>query len=158
MHSVSLQNALGYSVGDVLLISCEPFDTRVVRVTPDRVSVEWPWRRPDPESENWWEGRVSFPRDPDAYGWVNTPWRLEPDPTELEEGDACFVGIPPTRVRVIGIELFDPPADFGFLPRPDYVLGVRPSSDEDDEDAGYAIYLNGEEPVEIQVVEPSDRQ
>ncbi|MEV0810325.1 hypothetical protein [Micromonospora sp. NPDC050200] len=47
----------------------------------------------------------------------------------------------------------EPPADFGFLPRPDYVLEVVPVDMLDDEDAGFVLYLNGEEPIDIEIVE-----
>lgn len=153
MDSVRLTEALGYSVGDLLLISSEATDVRVAGTTPRRVLLAWPWREVDPESANSWDGTIGFSRDPDAYDWRNTPWRLEPDPSELDTGDSCFVGIPPTEVRVIGIEKFDPPADFGFLPRPEFVLEVCPIDLLDDDDAGYTLYLNGEEPIEIEVIE-----
>jgi hypothetical protein len=153
VDSVRLTEALGYNVGDLLLISSEASDVRVAGTTPRRVLIAWPWRELDPESANSWDGTVGFPRDPDAYDWSNTPWRLEPDPSELDSGRSCFVGIPPTEVRVIGIEKFDPPADFGFLPRPEYVLEVCPTDMLDDENAGYVLYLNGEEPIEIEVIE-----
>ncbi|MDR7273633.1 hypothetical protein [Catenuloplanes atrovinosus] len=153
MNSVKLTEASGYTVGDLLLISAEAFDARVAGTTPRRVRVDWPWREVDPESRNSWDGTVAFPRDPGAYEWCNTPWRLEPDPSELTTGDACFVGIPPTEVRVTGIERFEPPADYGFLPRPDYVLELVPVDMVDDEDAGFVLYLNGGEPIEIEVLE-----
>jgi hypothetical protein len=153
MESVSLREAEGYAVGDLLTLSAEPFDSRVVGTTPRRLLVAWPWREVDEESRNSWDGTIGFPRDPDDYGWHNTPWRLEPDPSELDTGDPCFVGIPPTRVRVSRIEKFEPPADYGFLPRPEYLLEVRPVDTLDDEDAGYVLYLNGNEPIDIEVVE-----
>ncbi|HEX6968166.1 MAG TPA: hypothetical protein VF174_05045 [Micromonosporaceae bacterium] len=153
MESVKLTEALGYTVGDLLMISAEAFDARVAGTTPRRVLIDWPWREVDPESTNSWDGTLGFPRDPDAHDWCNTPWRLEPDPSELKTGDSCFVGIPLTEVRITGIEKFDPPADFGFLPRPDYVLEVVPVDMVDDEEAGYVLYLNGEEPIEIEIVE-----
>jgi hypothetical protein len=153
VESVRLAEALGYTVGDLLMISAEAFDARVAGTTPRRVLIEWPWREVDSESANSWDGTMGFPRDPDAYDWRNTPWRLEPDSSELQTGDACFVGIPPTEVRITGIEKYEPPADFGFLPRPDYVLEVVPVDMLDDEDAGFVLYLNGEEPIDIEIVE-----
>lgn len=152
MESVRLTEASGYAVGDLLVISAEAFDARVSGITARRVLIEWPWRESDPESENSWDGTLGFPRDAEAYDWCNTPWRLEPDPSELEVGDSCFVGIPPTEVRVTGIERYEPPGDFGFLPRPDYVLEVVPVDMVDDEEAGYVLYLNGEEPIEVEIV------
>ncbi|MFC8851041.1 MULTISPECIES: hypothetical protein [unclassified Micromonospora] len=153
MKRDGLPEVLDYKVGDVLLISAEASEARVARVAPRRLTIAWPWREIDPDSENSWDGTLGFPRDPDAYDWVNTPWRLERDPSGLNSGDACFVGIPPTKVRVIGIRRFDPPADFGFLPRPEYVLEVIPVDLVDDGEAGYVLYLNGLEPIEIEVVE-----
>lgn len=152
MESVRLTQAQGYVVGDLLLISAEAFDTEVAGTTPTRVLVDWPWREIDAASANSWDGTMGFPRDPDALDWCNTPWRLEPDSSDLQTGDPCFVGIPPTEVRVTAIEKFDPPADFGFLPRPDVVLEVVPIDLVDDEEAGYVIYLNGEEPIDIEVI------
>jgi hypothetical protein len=87
--------------------------------------------------------------DPDHYSWSNTPWRVEPDPSELVIGDQCFLGIPETEVQVISIERHDPPADYGFLPRPEWVLGVCPVDSVDDEEAGCALYLDGAEPIQI---------
>jgi hypothetical protein len=152
MHSVQLTEAFGYTAGDLLLISAEAFDARVVGTTPHRLLVGWPWWEADPESANSWDGTVGFPRDPEAYGWHNTPWRLEPDASELQTGAACFVGIPPTQVRVTAIERFVPFADFGFLPRPEFVLGVVPVDAIEEEEAGYVLYLNGGEPIEIEVL------
>ncbi|WBB69549.1 hypothetical protein [Micromonospora sp. WMMD812] len=152
MDSVRLTEALGYSVGDLLLISAEAFDARVARTTPQRLLIDWPWWEVDPESANSWDGTVGFPRDADAHGWLNTPWRLEPDASELQAGDPCFVGIPPTQVRVTSIERFDPPADFGFLPRPDYALEVVPVDAIEDQEAGYVLYLNSHEPIHIEVL------
>jgi hypothetical protein len=151
-----LTKALGYTVGDLLVISAEAFDARVVGTTPQRLLIDWPWWEPDPESTTSWDGTVGFPRDSDAYGCHNTPWRLEPDASELQAGDPCFVGIPPTEVRVTSIERFDPPADFGFLPRPDYVLGVVPIDAIEDQEAGYVLYLNSQEPIHIEVLTNTD--
>jgi hypothetical protein len=143
---------MGYNVGDLLIISAEAFDARIAGTTPRRVLIDWPWRSVDPESVNPWDGTVDFPRDPYAYDWRNTSWRLEPDPSELEKGDACFAGIPPTVVEIAGIEFYEPPADFGFLPRPDYVIEVVPADMIDDEDAGFVLQLNGDEPIDIAVI------
>lgn len=153
MESLRLTEALGYTVGDLLIISAEAFDSRVASTTSRRVLIDWPWREVDPNSANSWDGTVGFPRDSEAYDWCNTPWRLEPDVSELQTGDACFVGIPPTEVRIVGMEKYEPPADFGFLPRPDYVLELVPVDMLDDEDAGFVLYLNGEEPIDIEIVE-----
>lgn len=152
MESTRLKTALGYTVGDRLVISSEAFETIVARVTARRVLVEWPWREVDPHSRNSWDGTLGFPRDSDAYDWCNTPWRLDPDPEELESGSPCFVGIPPTEVIVTSIEKYDPPADFGFLPRPDYVMELTPEATIEDEDAGYVVYMNGNEPIELETI------
>ncbi|MEU8182593.1 hypothetical protein AB0B85_32420 [Micromonospora sp. NPDC049044] len=151
MNSVRLAEALGYRVGDLLMISAEAFDARVVGTTPQHLLIDWPWWTADPESANSWDGTIGLPRDADDYGWHNTPWRLEPDPSELHTGDPCFVGIPPTTVRITSIEKYEPPADFGFLPRPDYVLGVVPVDATLDEEAGYVLYLNSY-PLDIEVL------
>lgn len=151
MHSIKLTEALGYAIGDSLTISAEVFDARVARVTPRRVLIDWPWREVDPNSETSWDGTIGFPRGPDAYDWCNTPWRLEPDPSELKVGQMCLVGIPLTMVKVTLIEVYEPPADFGFLPRPDFVLGVVPLEYLGEEEAGYSIYLNGQEPINLEI-------
>lgn len=153
VNTVSLAEAEGYAVGDLLRLSSEAFDARVVGTTARRVLIEWPWFAVDEASDNDWGGTFGFPRDSEAYEWCNTPWRLEPDPEELHAGSSCFVGVPPTEVRITGIQKHDPPADFGFLPRPEYVLEVCPVDLIDDEDAGFVIYLNSGEPVDIEVVE-----
>ncbi|MFI6763201.1 hypothetical protein ACIBF5_29125 [Micromonospora sp. NPDC050417] len=157
MESVKLLEVLGYAVGDLLMIRANAFDALVVKTTLRRVLVEWPWREVDPDSQNSWDGTVGFPREPDGRDWSNTPWRLEPDAAELEAGELCLVGIPPTKVRVTGVEKFDPPADFGFLPRPDCVLELVPVEMSDDEDAGYVLYLNGKEPIQTELIEKSPR-
>ena len=153
MRPISLTEAQGYAVGDLLMLSAEAFDAQVVGVTPRRVLVEWPWLEADESSDNDWDGTLGFPRDTDAYDWCNTPWRLEPAPEELQPGSSCFVGIPPVEVRVTAIQQYSPPADFGFLPRPEYVIEVCPVDLLDDEEAGYVIYLHSGEPIEIEVLE-----
>lgn len=91
MESVKLTEALGCAVRDRLLVSAEAFDAQVAGLTPRRLLVDWPWLEVDPESDNSWDGTFGFPRDADAHDWCNTPWRIEPGPSELEIGDACFV-------------------------------------------------------------------
>lgn len=59
----------------------------------------------------------------------------------------------PTEGMVTGIEKYDTPADFGFLPRPEYVLEVVPLASLDDEDGGYLIYLGSGEPIEMEILE-----
>ncbi|MEU4558651.1 hypothetical protein AB0F72_09675 [Actinoplanes sp. NPDC023936] len=145
-----LATAQGYTVGDVLMISAEPFDSRVSRISPMWASLEWPWAERDPESKNSWHGTMGFPLDPDDVDWQSTPWRVEPHPSEMGEGDPCMIGIPPTRVRVTAIEHYDPPADYGWLPRPEYALVVVPVDADED---GYLLYLNSGEPIDIQVID-----
>ncbi|MEU2432933.1 hypothetical protein ABZ611_26170 [Streptomyces sp. NPDC007861] len=67
-----------------------------------------------------------------------------------------LLGIPPTEVRITGIGKFEPPADFGFLPRPEYFLELVPIDMLDDEESGYVVYLNGDEPIEIEVLGNSE--
>jgi hypothetical protein len=137
-------------VGDELLLECLPADARVVTVTDRYAFVEWPWREIDPASARKWNGLVAFPRDPDSLEWANTPWRLEPNPEELESGSTCRVGIPSTVVLVRSIRLFDPPRDLGWLPRPTTGLDVViAGADQFDEDSGFLIYLDGAEPLSI---------
>jgi hypothetical protein len=139
--------AEGFTVGEVIRISCEPVDVRVSAVTAARVFLEWPWRNVDAESGCRWDGTVGFPRDSGDWDWRNTPWRLEPEPAFLDVGDSCLLGIPPTDVRVVAIEQHEPPADFGWTPRPSWVLGLCPVSDLGEEDAGYVVYVNSGEPM-----------
>jgi hypothetical protein len=156
MYDMRVAEAAGYAVGDTLRISCEAFDSRVVGTTPTRILVAWPWFEVDEESENRWNGSRGFPRDPEHYAWGNTPWRVEPDPSELGTGDPCFVGMPPTLVRVMTIVRYDPPADFGFLPRPEVALGLCMIDMLDEEEAGFTLYLDSGEPIEIEVVSGAD--
>ncbi|MEU9130708.1 hypothetical protein AB0D08_21845 [Kitasatospora sp. NPDC048540] len=149
MRRVRHESAEGFARGDRLILSAEPFDVHVSSVTATRVFIEWPWREIDGESKNRWDGTVGFSRDPDHWDWRNTPWRVEPDPSELSAGETCMLGIPPTEVQVVAIDQYDPPADFGWTPRPTWVLGVCPVSDLSDEEAGYVLYLNSGEPIVI---------
>jgi len=144
--------AEGFAVGEHLIISCEPVDLRVSSSSATRIFVEWPWREVDAESSSRWDGTVGFPRDPESWEWRNTPWRVEPDPLELADGDSCMIGIPPIEVQVTAIEQHDPPADFGWTPRPVWVLGVCPITDLEDDEAGFVLYLESGEPI---VIEPS---
>ena len=153
MRRTELDKACGYVVGDLLRISSEAFDTHVVGFGRFRLTVEWPWREIDPDSTRSWDGTFGFPRDSGHYDWNNTPWRLEPPVEELREGSQCFVGILPVEVRVTSIVRYEPPAGFGFLPRPEYALDVCPVDLVDDEEAGYVLYLGSGEPIEIEVLE-----
>jgi hypothetical protein len=66
-----------------------------------------------------------------------------------------MLGIPQTDVRIMWIEYYDPPAEFGWLPRPTWGLAVCPLQDEGDENAGYVLYLDTGDPIEIDVVSRS---
>jgi hypothetical protein len=149
MRRSSRSEAAGFTVGDRLSISCGPFDARIHSVSATRVFIEWPWREKDPSSRSW-DGTMGFPRDPDHWEWRNTPWRVEPDPLELQTDDLCMVGIPPTEVQVIAIDAYEPPADFGWTPRPALGIGLCPVTDLDIEEAGYVIYPESGDPVEIE--------
>ncbi|RBQ20037.1 hypothetical protein DP939_09405 [Spongiactinospora rosea] len=111
--------------------------------------VEWPWRQVDPASPAW-EGTMGFRRDGEHWEWSSTPWRIEPDPEGLGGGDLCMVGIPATEVKVVAIEEYDPPGEFGWVPKPTLGIGVCPVADLDDEEAGYVLYLPCGDPIEIE--------
>src|SRR5262249_30601300 len=141
--------------GDHLVVSCQPHRAEVVGADKVYVYVQWPWRRPDPESVFRWDGTRAFARDPlhHDFDWL---WRLDPPPAELQTGDLCVVLIPPTEVVVTWATHFDPPKDMGSLPRPTGALTVVPASaqrhrgDEDEEQLGQGLYLNKGEPLEIE--------
>lgn len=143
------EQAQGFTVGERLIISCEPVEVRVSSATASRVFVEWPWREVAPESRFQWDGTMGFSRDPHHWDWRNTPWRLQPDPDDLSVGEECIIGIPPTEVQVVAIDEYDPPADFGWTPRPGWGLGVCPVANLADEEAGYVLYLDSGEPIDI---------
>jgi hypothetical protein len=138
-----------FRAGESLILACEPADARVARVSGGYVFLEWPWRETDPGSGFRWNGQVALPWDADSREWVNTPWRVEPDAGELEAGATCWVGIPPTRGIVRALYKYAPARDVGWLPRPTLGLGVVPVGHEDDEEAGYLVYLDGAEPVSV---------
>ncbi|MFF3316849.1 hypothetical protein ACFYV5_15225 [Streptomyces sp. NPDC003035] len=114
-----------FAVGDVLLVSCPPTPTRVVHATPFDITVAWPWAEIDPESAYRWNGHRAIPRTERLHEWSGL-FRTVPDPRHLQAGDFCTVGIPETRVRVIDIGHYDPPADVGWLPRPHTMVIVVP--------------------------------
>ncbi|MFI2352580.1 hypothetical protein ACH492_37475 [Streptomyces sp. NPDC019443] len=69
-----------------------------------------------------------------------------------------MMGIPETEVQVTAIEEYDPPADFGWLPRPTWALGVCAVADLGDEEAGYVLYLNAGEPIEVEKIDPGKKE
>jgi hypothetical protein len=139
-----------FKVGEQIVISCEPVDTEVLKKLGDHYCVKWPWGAVDQQSRFRWDGSMAFPVDDESFEWQNTPWRLEPDPSELVVGASCMVGIPPTRVVVQDVENFDPPRDLGWLPRPTLGLAVVSAGQyQDHPDAGYMLYLDGPEPIEV---------
>jgi hypothetical protein len=139
-----------FRVGESLTLACEPADARVASMSTQYVFVEWPWREADPESRARWNGQVALPRSADSREWLNTPWRIEPAVSELEVGDLCLVGIPATSVIVRAVRNYVPAKDVGWLPRPTLGLSVVPAGDyEDDEEAGYIVYLDGAEPISV---------
>jgi hypothetical protein len=147
-----IDEAQGFAVGDLLRISCGAVDARVGETSDHWFAVEWPWRQIDQSSRFRWNGRLGFPRDPGSVDWRNTPWRTEPDGWDLETGDNCFVGIPETEVCIMWIEHFDPPGDLGWLPRPSWGLAVCPVEHRGDGEAGYMLYLESDEPIDIEVI------
>jgi hypothetical protein len=66
-----------------------------------------------------------------------------------------MLGIPETRARIMWIEHFDPPAELGWLPRPSWGLAVCPVENLGEENAGYMLYLDTGEPVQIDAVRGS---
>jgi hypothetical protein len=148
----SVPEAGGYRVRDVLRISAPGLEAEVVRVTIGTVFVRWPWLAVDPQLPHRWDGTVGFPRDPEAYDWRNEPWHLEPGVTELSTGSFCRINMPETYVRVREIVCYDPPAAFGWLPRPEVALGVQLLDFEDDAESGFTLYLESGEPIDIETV------
>jgi hypothetical protein len=144
----------GFGVGDVIRIFCRPEGARVARVTERYTFIDWPWTTPDHDSNMVWDGTVALPRDSESVEWQNTPWRIDPEPGEVSMGTSCFIGIPATDVRVVSVEHYIPPKETGRLPRPRLGLSVVPvvSAEQMDEDAGFLIYLDAGEPIEVEVL------
>lgn len=140
----------GIQAGQCLILDCAPADAVVAKIASGYIYLHWPWRRIDPNSKVSWNGQVSFPVDANHFEWTNAPWRLEPDPEDLSAGDVCLVGIPGLEVVVRTVRQFDPPRDVGWLPRPTVGLSVVPVGDfQDDEEAGFLVYLDGPEPISV---------
>jgi len=141
-------------VGDVLTAVCEPVDARVSSDSPYYVFVRWPWGGVDAQSRFRWNGERAFPRRRDHYERDMELFCLEPDAADLVAGDACWLGIPETTVHVLSIELFDPPEDQGWLPRPTrslYVMRHGHTFDPQLEDQGCVLYPGGHEPMELKL-------
>jgi hypothetical protein len=149
MESRFLDSGRGLTVGETVRISSEPQEMYVRAVTATRVLVDWPWWQPDPASHNSWDGTAGFPRDPDSYAWSNTAWRIESDQTSLSAGDICIIRIPLAEAVVTDIVNYIPAADFGWLPRPEWGVGLCYPEYMDDDEAGFTLYLNSGEPVQI---------
>lgn len=141
-----------FSVGDDILLSCEAESTHIERVVGGYVFVKWPWNGPELNSNMVWDGTVALPRSPESREWANTPWRMEPDPVEVVAGEPCLVGIPPTKVRLQGIEISSVPRETGWLPRPSFAIVVMPVVEGRplDEDAGFRVFLASDEPIEVE--------
>ncbi|HTJ69836.1 MAG TPA: hypothetical protein VL551_20030 [Actinospica sp.] len=151
MVGEQVQSALGFTVGDIVRISCECEEARVARLMGGNVMLDWPWRTIDPDCRRFrWDGTVGLPRDPDHYDGGNSPWSTDPDVQELGPGDVCQVGVEPTEVRIVGIRRFDPPAALGWLPHTDVALGMCFLGVEDDPEGGFTIYLPSAEPFVIE--------
>lgn len=141
---------LNFEVGDQLIISCRPVDAEVIRRLGDHYCIKWPWGEVDPQSGFQQDESKAFPVESDSFEWENTPWRVEPDFSELRVGDSCVVGIPPTRVIVQSVETFNPPRDIGWLPRPSVGLAVvNVGRFQNHPEAGYMIYLDGPDPLKV---------
>ena len=154
MFKEKARSAGGFSVGDVLRISCAPENAQVVGVTDYYAMLRWPWVEIDRESTRVrWNGSSAFPRDPDHFEWRNTPWRVDPAVQDLREGDVCIVGIPPVEVRILDVRRHEPPAEMGWLPRPDMTLGVVLLGDEGDPEAGFSLHMPAREPIVIEHVD-----
>ncbi|MEC3954537.1 hypothetical protein VMT65_15965 [Nocardia sp. CDC153] len=111
--------AAEYRVGDILEVSCPFTPTRVTALTDDRVFVEWPWWTADPDTTgDPWNGEVALAADPGAPGRHGELFRIRPTPADLTPESECRIGIPPTVVRVLEVQHYDPPRQTGRLPRP----------------------------------------
>ncbi|MYR40511.1 hypothetical protein [Streptomyces sp. SID5910] len=112
-----------FRVGDVLSVSCPFTPTHVVRgLKGGHVSVRWPWWDIDTDSDLiHWNGCVALGVDGDESAdaeMATEIFRTDPPPEELEAGDVCRVGVPPTVVHVTSVDRHDPPLETGWLPRP----------------------------------------
>lgn len=145
-----VERAWGYSAGDVIRLTSPEFGTSVVNKSRHRLQLAWPWWEANPQSMNRWDGTIGFPSDPSSHEWSYIPWRIEPTVSILATGDSCSVRIPSSNFIVSMIVTYDPPADYGFSPRPDCALGIVPSStdQEDNEASGFTIYFRHGHPID----------
>jgi hypothetical protein len=125
LHGESVSEGCGFTVGQIVRLSCPPESAQVTRVMARYFFVAWLWARIDAEARNVrWDGCVAFPRDPGDPEWENNPWRVEPNVGELTSGHACIVGIPAVDARITAIVRYAPPLAIGWLPRPEWALGM----------------------------------
>ncbi|MER6120645.1 hypothetical protein [Streptomyces sp. NPDC001743] len=124
-----MRDAGDFRVGDVLSVAC-PFTTTTVErcVTWDELAVRWPWWDIDPAGEfGHWNGIVALGVgsggrvSPDVEAEL---FRTDPPPDQLEAGDVCRVGVPPTPVHVTAVDHHDPPLETVWLPRPTQTVSV----------------------------------
>ncbi|MFD7710174.1 hypothetical protein ACFV6E_08080 [Streptomyces sp. NPDC059785] len=97
-------------------------------MTWDYLAVRWPWWDIDTRSDfRRWNGVVAL--GVGGAGHVEPHveaelFRTDPPPDQLDAGDACLVGVPPTVVHVTAVEHHDPPLETGSLPRPHLTVTV----------------------------------
>ncbi|UFN96257.1 hypothetical protein [Micromonospora aurantiaca] len=140
---------LPYQVGDVVAVSCPWTPTVTTRAGKYYAAVRWPWGAVlDPDSAYLPNGSVAFPVDESTEPWW--PYQLRPPAAELDEGDRCAVGVPPTRCYVVRSNRYDPPMDDGFLPRLTASIALLPVG------SGYAdaadVWLERAEPFEMKLL------
>ncbi|HEX5512301.1 MAG TPA: hypothetical protein VFX41_11340 [Actinomycetales bacterium] len=139
---------LPYQVGDVVAVSCPWTPTVTTRAGKYHAAVRWPWAVLDPDSAYRPNGSFAFPVDESTEPWW--PYQLRPPAAELDEGDRCEVGIPPTRCYVVRSDRYDPPMDDGFLPRLTASIALLPAG------SGYAdasdVWLERAEPIEMKLL------
>lgn len=147
-------------VGDLLQISCPATPARVVEKSSTYLVVEWPWWTVDPLGQGAsWNGCVAITIDPSSYDWERELFSTEPAPAQLNPGDICRIGIPPTIVRVLSVDTFDPPLETGYLPRPRRLVTVLPANqpvDVESEDQGYSLDPDDGIPITFEPVPPRD--
>ena len=98
----------------------------------------------------WLDRRTGLPRHDDHPDWFNTPWRFVDEPGKV--GSMCSLYVPATVVVVRESRRYDPPLDTGSLPRPALLLGVCPPHLCDIEVAGYGIWFESDEPIQVEIM------